>query len=98
MMTDYQKTLEQYRLHYKERHGVTLDDEILYFIVRVAELHVDLRKENKALVDDLKNEIKSIPKPKFKGPWDFFVYGLGNFVNGLIIAATILIVYFTFKH
>ncbi|AYD49062.1 hypothetical protein [Arachidicoccus soli] len=77
-MNDYKRTLEEFRTFYKTRYDVTLDDEILYFIVRVNEMQVSLKKE-----------ITSIPKLTFKSGKDYFMFGLGKTI---LPAAIFLIV------
>ncbi len=84
METNYQKLLEQFRSHYKEKFGVQMDDDILYLIIRINELHKDLKKD-----------IKSVPELRFKSGWDYFLYGLGKFYwICLALFVTILIVSF----
>ena len=79
---DIQDQLDKFRLHYKKRYNIVLDDELLYFMIRVNELHVDIKKD-----------IKNIPKLQYRKSSDYFFYGLGNFVNGSIIAAILIIIY-----
>lgn len=66
-MNDYKRILEEFRTFYKTRYDVHLDDEILYFIVRVNEMQVSLKKE-----------ITNIPKLTFKSGKDYFMFGLGK--------------------
>lgn len=80
--SDIRKQLDKFRLHYKNKYNIVLDDELLYFMIRVNELHVDIKKD-----------IKNIPKLQYRNRTDYFIYGLGNFVNGSIIAAILVIIY-----
>ena len=68
-MTEYQKILEQFRTHYRNEYGINLDDEVLYFFVRVNEMQSDLKKD-----------IRNLPKLTFKTGWDYFLYGLGKWL------------------
>jgi hypothetical protein len=77
-MNEYQKTVEEFRHHYHQKYNVKLDDEILYFFIRVNEMQLDLKKE-----------IKAIPKLTFKSKWDYFFYGLGRVSAGLLLTAVI---------
>ena len=88
-MNDYQKAVEEFRHHYYTKYGVKLDDEILYFFIRVNEMQLDLKKE-----------IKAIPKITFKSGWDYFFYGLGKISTVLVLIAlftSIIIVIFKAK-
>lgn len=75
-MDEYQKKLEAFRHHYHTKYNIKLDDEILYFFIRVNEMQLDLKRE-----------IKAIPKLTFKSGWDYFLYGLGRISAGIIITA-----------
>lgn len=77
-MNDYQKAVEEFRHHYHTKYNVKLDDEILYFFIRVNEMQLDLKKE-----------IKAIPKLTFKSGLDYFLYGLGRVSAGIILTAVI---------
>lgn len=77
-MNNYQKAVEEFRHHYFTKYNVKLDDEILYFFIRVNEMQLDLKKE-----------IKAIPKLTFKSGWDYFLYGLGRISTGIIVTAVI---------
>lgn len=79
-MTDYQKILEEFRTHYRNKYDINFDDEILYFFVRVNEMQKDLKKD-----------ILKIPKVTFKTGWDYFLYGLGKSV----IPSLIVTVFFS---
>ena len=68
-MTDYQKIIEEFRTHYRNKYDVSFDDEILYFFIRVNEMQMDLKKD-----------IRKIPKVTFKSGWDYFLYGLGKWL------------------
>lgn len=84
-MTEYQKVLEKFRTHYRNEYGINLDDEVLYFFVRINEMHAGL-----------KSDIRNIPKLTFKTGSDYFLYGLGKWlipslILTLILAATFAI-------
>jgi hypothetical protein len=68
-MTDYQKILEEFRTHYRNKYEINFDDEILYFFVRLNEMQIDLKKD-----------IRNLPKVTFKTGWDYFLYGLGKWL------------------
>jgi hypothetical protein len=68
-MTDYQKILEEFRTHYRNKYDVSFDDEILYFFIRVNEMQIDIKKD-----------IGRIPKVTFKTGKDYFLYGLGKWL------------------
>ena len=78
-MTEYQKILEQFRTHYRNEYGINLDDEVLYFFVRVNEMQSGLKKD-----------IRNLPKITFKTGWDYFLYGLGTWLIPSIIVSIIL--------
>ena len=77
--TEYQKVLEQFRTHYRNEYGINLDDEVLYFFVRVNEMQTGLKKD-----------IRNLPKITFKTGWDYFLYGLGSWLVPSIIVSIIL--------
>lgn len=64
MESNYQKLLERFRVHYKEKFGVQIDDDILYLLIRINELHKDLKKD-----------IKKVPEIHFKNGWEYFFHG-----------------------
>ena len=78
-MTEYQKVLEQFRTHYRNEYGINLDDEVLYFFVRVNEMQSGLKKD-----------IRNLPKITFKTGWDYFLYGLGTWLVPAIIVSIML--------
>ena len=78
-ITEYQKVLERFRTHYRNEYGVNLDDEVLYFFVRVNEMQSGLKKD-----------IHSLPKITFKTGWDYFLYGLGAWLVPSIIVSIML--------
>jgi len=84
-MTEYQKILEQFRTHYRNEYGINLDDEVLYFFVRVNELQSDLKKD-----------IRNLPKITFKTGWDYFLYGLGKWLIPSVIVSVMLLVQLLF--
>lgn len=73
-MTDYQKILEEFRTHYRNKYDISFDDEILYFFIRINEMHASLKKD-----------IGRIPKITFKTGRDYFFYGLGKWLVPSII-------------
>ena len=77
--TEYQKVLEQFRTHYRNEYGINLDDEVLYFFVRVNEMQ-----------SGLKRDIHKLPKITFKTGWDYFLYGLGAWLVPSIIVSIML--------
>ena len=84
-MTEYQKVLEQFRTHYRNEYGINLDDEVLYFFVRVNEMQKDLKKD-----------IRNLPKITFKTGWDYFLYGLGKWLIPSVIVSVMLLVQLLF--
>lgn len=81
-MTEYQKVLEKFRTHYRNEYGINLDDEVLYFFVRVNEMQ-----------SGLKSDIRNLPKITFKSGWDYFLYGLGKwFIPSLIFSLTLSVI------
>ena len=88
-ITEYQKVLEKFRTHYRNEYGINLDDEVLYFFVRVNEMQSGLKKD-----------IHNLPKITFKTGWDYFLYGLGKWlIPSLIFSITLsFIVVITTQH
>ncbi len=83
-MDDYKKKLEEFRYLYFTKYGVKMDDEILYFFIRINEMQVDLKKD-----------IKNIPKVTFKNKMDYLYHGLGQFLLPSVISTSLLIIFFT---
>lgn len=85
-MTDYQKILEEFRTHYRNKYDISFDDEILYFFIRVNEMQTDIKKD-----------IGRIPKVTFKTGRDYFLYGLGKWLvpSLLVIAFFSVFLFFT---
>lgn len=84
-MTDYQKILEEFRTHYRNKYDISFDDEILYFFIRVNEMQKDIKKD-----------IGRIPKVTFKTGRDYFLYGLGKWlVPSLLVIFFSTIFFFT---
>ena len=75
-MNNYQKILEEFRTHYRNKYDISFDDEILYFFVRVNEMQMDLKKD-----------IRNVPKVTFKTGWDYFLYGLGKWLMPSLVVA-----------
>ena len=80
MKTDYQKILEEFRTHYRNKYDISFDDEILYFFIRVNEMQTDIKKD-----------IRNLPKVTFKTGWDYFLYGLGKWA----MPSLIVVVFFS---
>ena len=78
-MTEYQKILEEFRTHYRNKYDINFDDEILYFFVRLNEMQMDLKKE-----------IRNVPAIIFKSGWEYFLYGLGKWLVPSLIATLFL--------
>lgn len=83
---DYKKVLEEFRAHYRNLYGVNLDDEVLYFFIRVNQMQNDLGKR-----------IEKIPKVAFRTGFDYFLYGLGKWVVPVILLMMSGMVVFLFK-
>lgn len=82
-MTDYQKILEEFRTHYRNKYDIIFDDEILYFFIRVNEMQSDIKKD-----------IGRIHKVTFKTGRDYFLYGLGKWlIPSLIVSVFFLAVF-----
>ena len=79
MENAYRKLVEQFRNHYKDKFGVQMDDDILYLIIRINEMH-----------KDLKRDINNIPSVIFRTGWDYFLYGVGKSLKWVIIPFSIL--------
>ncbi len=73
--------MEEFRSHYFLNYGQKLDDEVLYFFIRVNEMQTDLKKQ-----------IAAIPKLTFKSGWDYFMYGLGRLTIPSIVVSLALII------
>ena len=80
MTTIYAKKLEEFRYLYFTKYGVKMDDEILYFFIRINEMQLDLKKD-----------IKSIPRLTFKSKSDYFFHGLGQFLFPSLLSVSLLI-------
>lgn len=87
-MNDYEKRLEEFRLHYLFNYGLKLDDEVLFFYIRVNEMQIDMKKEFVGVKDEMftvktevsgmKQEIATIPRLVFKNGLNYFLYGMGK--------------------
>mgnify|MGYP003614590036 FL=1 len=76
----FKNKLEQFRLHYKNTYGIEMDDETLYFFIRVNEMQIALSKK-----------FDEQPKIKFDRGLDYFWYGLGSLTKSIFIIITFLI-------
>lgn len=83
MEANYQKLLEEFRGHYKRKFGVQMDDDILYLLIRINELHKDLKKD-----------IARIPDVRFTSGRDYFLYGLGRGTFWLLLISILSITAF----
>lgn len=87
-MNNYEKRLEEFRLHYLLNYGLRLDDEILFFFIRVNELQVDLKKQ-----------IMAIKRPVFKSGWDYFMFGLGKFaIPALVVGMSLVTIMWVYSN
>lgn len=59
-MNEYQKALEDFRNHYKKIYEVSLDDEVLYFFIRVNELQFSIRNELTGTQEVLQKELSDL--------------------------------------
>ena len=77
-MTQSERQLESFRHHYYARYGIRLDDELILLLVRMSELHRDLRKD-----------LTSQPQIQFRHSRDYFWYGFGQYTGfGMLLLAT----------
>ncbi len=72
---------EEFRHYYYTRHGIRLDDELLLLLMRMSEMHRDLKKE-----------IRRTPPVQFRHGRDYFWYGFGRLAAliTILLAATII--------
>ena len=77
----FKNKLEQFRLHYKNTYGIEMDDETLYFYIRVNEMQIALSKQ-----------INEIPRVKFERGRDYFWYGLGVVTKVMLLTILITVV------
>jgi hypothetical protein len=77
----YDRKVEAFRSHYFMNTGKKLDDELLYIIIKMSEVHADLKK-------DIKNN-----KVVFTSSWDYFLFGLGSLVTATIMACLFILVF-----
>jgi hypothetical protein len=82
-----QRQLESFRHHYYTRYGIRLDDELVLMLIRMSELHRDLRRE-----------MDRQPRIQFRSARDYFWYGFGQFTGfGLIAIAGTALVFWLLK-
>jgi hypothetical protein len=86
-MNEYDKVLETFRSHYLIKYGIKLDDEILYFFIRINEMHYDLKKD-----------IKAEQEPNFKTGYKYFLLGMGQITGITLIAAVIFAAFLLIAH
>jgi hypothetical protein len=77
-MEKNQRIKEDFRHLYFTRYGIKLDDEILLILIRINEMHKDVKKE-----------IKNSPKIQFRNSRDYLCYGIGR-VMGIVLAALLV--------
>ena len=88
MTKEYQNLLEDFRNHYKKQYDILLDDEILYFFIRVNEMQVALSKQ-----------INGIPKVTFPKGKDYFLYGVGkSLYTGICVALCGVLLALSYAH
>lgn len=81
------RKLELFRTHYRSEYGMEMDDETLYFFIRVNEFQSKLEKK-----------IDNIPEIRFRNGWDYFLYGLGkNFIWLFVIFGILIIIVLLIK-
>lgn len=76
----FKNKLEQFRLHYKNTYGIEMDDEILYFFIRVNEMQISLSKK-----------LDGQPKIKFERSSDYFWFGMGTTTKWVLIVTSIIV-------
>ena len=79
-MDRHRRALEEFRHHYHIRHGIRLDDEVLFILMRVAHMHRELRRE-----------IRQRPTLQFRTSRDYLFYGMGR-TAGILIPVLLLCV------
>ncbi len=65
-----ERVREEFRHHYYTRHGLRLDDELLLLLMRMSEMH-----------RDLKREVRRRPKLQFRSRRDYLWHGFGRFAG-----------------
>ena len=95
---DAEKILMDARNYYEKEFNRKLDDEVLLFFVSVSGMVKELKNEIKLLhkkieeqQKSINNEISLLPKKTFRNAFDYFMYGMGQIVTALMIAAMILL-------
>ena len=82
----FKRKVEMFRVHYKSEYGVELDNETIYFFIRVNEMQSQLERK-----------IEKIPQVRFRSGWDYFLYGLGKSLKWVLIIVTVFGVHFIIK-
>lgn len=77
-MEKNQRIMEDFRHLYFTRYGIKLDDEILLILIRINEMHRDVKKE-----------INKSPKIQFRNSRDYLWYGVGR-IMGIVLAVLLL--------
>jgi len=85
-MSSHERKIEAFRSHYFLQTGKKLDDEILLILIKISEVHADLKRDNR----------KS--RPQFSSGWDYFVYGMGTIVTATILACLFIALYLIIHH
>ncbi len=87
-MSRYDRQLEYYRQHYYTRYGIRLDDELILMLIRISELHGDMKKELRT-----QNTIQ------FSHAREYYWYGFGhNFGFGFLMLVCTAAVVWILKH
>lgn len=77
-MEKNQRIMEDFRHLYFTRYGIKLDDEILLILIRINEMHRDLKKE-----------INKSPKVQFRNSRDYLWFGIGR-IMGIVLAVLLV--------
>lgn len=80
-MEKNQRIMEDFRHLYFTRFGIKLDDEILLILIRINEMHRDVKKE-----------INKSPKIQFRNSRDYLWYGIGR-IMGIVLAVLLLTIF-----
>lgn len=94
---DAEKILMDARNYYEKEFNRKLDDEVLLFFISMSGMVKEMKNEIKLLhkkieeqKNSINNEISLLPERSFRNSFDYFLYGMGQIVTALAIAAGIL--------
>ena len=73
-MTPNERMLEEFRHFYYTRYGMRLDDEVLLLLMRMSEMHRDLRQE-----------VRRRPVLQFRTTRDYLWHGFGRMLGILAL-------------